>query len=84
MSFCLDIYVFYFQTLFSSSSRNGTNGMNYLKGQPFFLAASFLATHSGLSLPQQSLTQWKEGSAIQRGGIISSIFLTEGTNDQLL
>ena len=69
-------YVGFISTFFiskpfsSSSSRNGTNGMNYLKGQPFFRAASFSATRSGLSLLQQSLTLWKGSLGIQRGGMI--------------
>ena len=44
-----------FKTFFSSSSQNGTNGMNYLKGRPFFFVATFSATPSGLSLLQRSL-----------------------------
>ena len=51
----LYLYSLHIQTFSSSSFQNGTNGMNYLKGRPFFHVATFLATRSGLSLLQQSL-----------------------------
>jgi hypothetical protein len=79
----LYLYIPYIRTFSSSSSRNGTNGMNYLKGRPFFYAATFSATRSGLSLLQQSLTLWKGSLGMQRGGmIILFMYLTKGFDDQ--
>ena len=79
----LYLYIPYIQALSSSSYQNGTNGMNYLNGQPFFHAASFSATRSGLSLLQQSLTLWKGSLGIQHGGmIIFFMCLTKGFDDQ--
>ena len=75
----LSLHSLYIQTFFSSSSQNGTNGMNYLKGRPFFFAVTLSATRSGLSLLQQSLALWKGSLGIRRGGmiILSSVWLKD-------
>ena len=62
------------ETFSSSSSQNGTNGMNYLKGRPFLYAVTLSATRLGLSLLQESLALWKGSLGIQRGGMALHMF----------
>jgi hypothetical protein len=79
----LYLHSLYIQTFSSSSSQNGINDMNYLKGWLFLYAATLSATRSGLSLLQQPLAIWKGSLGIQRGGMaILFICLTKGFDDQ--